>query len=168
MTLAMATHKRNLEGWRLGRLRRGIMTRLRAAKERAIGVANDVALPPNIRERWNELLDLLGDLVWIIGSDKLLERVVANDFGDCRQLDELTRWVGRLTNCTLIDPTPKPDTPILIEIAAVIDRYHVSKPTVRRAVAEGRLTDHRPPRHAQNARLRLDEKEVAGLWPRRR
>ena len=60
--------------------------------------------------------------------------------------------------------------PKLITAARAADTkrgYYVSIKTLREAVRDGRLTDHRPQGHAPNAKLLLDEEEVARLWPRR-
>jgi hypothetical protein len=46
-------------------------------------------------------------------------------------------------------------------------RYHVSSDTLSRKVRCGKLTDHRPKRHAKNAPLVLDEDEVAARWPKK-
>lgn len=53
----------------------------------------------------------------------------------------------------------------LITVAVAERRYHVSGKTLARAVADGRLTDHRKPGHATNAPLSLCEDEVARNWP---
>lgn len=54
-----------------------------------------------------------------------------------------------------------------ISAAVAAQRYLVTKKTIRTAVADRRLTDHRAPGLADNAPLRLDEAEVARLWPAR-
>lgn len=56
----------------------------------------------------------------------------------------------------------------LISVCVALQQFLVSSKTLERAVADGRLTDHRAARHARNAPLRLDPAEVARHWPRRR
>lgn len=51
--------------------------------------------------------------------------------------------------------------------AVAVSRYHVSGKTLARAVADGRLTDHREPGHAINATLMLCENEVAQHWEKK-
>lgn len=57
--------------------------------------------------------------------------------------------------------------PQLIRMAVAVQCYAADAATVRRAVKRGDLTDHRPPKHAPNAPLVLDERQVAGIWPLR-
>ncbi len=55
----------------------------------------------------------------------------------------------------------------LINVCVALQQFLVSSKTLERAVADGRLTDHRPAGHAPNAPLRLDPVEIARHWPRR-
>lgn len=61
-----------------------------------------------------------------------------------------------------------PDTrgPCLLKMAVVKQRYNVTEATIRRAVKQRQLTDHRPPGHAPNAPLMLDEGELERIWTR--
>lgn len=54
--------------------------------------------------------------------------------------------------------------PQLIKANVAEDRYHVTRSTLKRAVRDGKLTDHRPKGHATNAPLLLDENEIAGSF----
>ncbi len=56
---------------------------------------------------------------------------------------------------------------VTITAAVAATRYHVNAQTIGEAVRDGRLTDHRPPGHVQNAPHLLDEREVSQFWPRR-
>ncbi len=55
----------------------------------------------------------------------------------------------------------------LISVAVAEQRYHLSRKTLYRRIAEGRLTDHREPGHATNAPLMLCENEVAQYWEKK-
>ena len=55
----------------------------------------------------------------------------------------------------------------LIKAAVAVTQYHVTRKTLSRAVADGRLTDHRKPEHGRSAALMLCENEVAMYWPPR-
>jgi len=53
--------------------------------------------------------------------------------------------------------------------AAIAGAFHVSLPTLRRAIRDGRLTDYRLPEAPKNAQLILDPAEAAKHWrPRKR
>jgi hypothetical protein len=58
--------------------------------------------------------------------------------------------------------------PKLITAAVAVKRYDVSRVTLRRAVRDRRLTDHRAAGCMPNAQLILDEDEVAARWPTRK
>lgn len=55
----------------------------------------------------------------------------------------------------------------LMETPAILDRFYVSRSTLKRAVSDGRLNDFRPEGHAKNATYVLSEHEVSTLYPRR-
>lgn len=55
----------------------------------------------------------------------------------------------------------------LIPAAVAEQRYHVTRKTLCRALADGRLIDHREPGHAANAPLLLCENEIAQYWERK-
>ncbi len=51
-----------------------------------------------------------------------------------------------------------------ISAAVTEQRYHLSRKTLYRRIAERRLTDHREPGHATNAPLMLCENEIEQYW----
>lgn len=55
-----------------------------------------------------------------------------------------------------------------ISSAVAVKDYCVSRPTLRRAVVDGRLTDYRQKPHPANAGYILSRAEVAAHWPKRR
>ena len=57
--------------------------------------------------------------------------------------------------------------PDLIPIAQAVQDYHVSRSTLCRAIADGRLTDHRPPDHKKNAGLRLSRADLDVHWQKK-
>lgn len=74
-------------------------------------------------------------------------------------IDEVSRWA---------EAVDKEDPPLdLISSVVAIRDYWVSRPTLRRAVAKGHLTDYRRKGHAENAPLRLSRTEVSRIWPPR-
>ena len=60
---------------------------------------------------------------------------------------------------------PKPSD--LIAIATALQKYHVSRTTIRRLMKAGKLTDYREPDHARNAKLVLSESELDRCFPRK-
>ncbi len=58
---------------------------------------------------------------------------------------------------------PDGDLQLVTSLRAV-EIFAVSRTTIRRAVDDGRLTDHRPPGRAPNSPLQLDVAELASLW----
>jgi len=55
----------------------------------------------------------------------------------------------------------------LVTAAVAVKRNHVSRSTLRRAIGDGRLTDHRKHDSPKNAPLMLDPTELDRLWPPR-
>lgn len=59
----------------------------------------------------------------------------------------------------------KPDEDLqLITSLRAVEMFAVSRATIRRAVADRRLKDHRAPGHAPNSPLLLDKAELACCW----
>ncbi len=65
--------------------------------------------------------------------------------------------------CLKVDWDAQKRKPILTTAKIAARKYDVSYNTLRRAVNDGRLTDHRKPGHASNSQFLLDENEVASL-----
>lgn len=86
----------------------------------------------------------------------LREINVAHGSSHARRLDEVIRQIDNVVTTH----APKPNI-ITAHVAA--SRYTVSKRTLSRDVAQGKLTDHRPENHAANAPILLDESQVANL-----
>lgn len=85
--------------------------------------------------------------------------------------DRAARAIDRLEGfAPILGPTQRSPAATQVETISVcvaVQQFNVTPRTLVRAVADGRLTDHRPASHAPNAPLRLDSVEIARHWPRR-
>ena len=85
-------------------------------------------------------------------------------------INALRRWAqvaaGTLDRLRAAGPTRPPD---VIPLARVLAEFDVDERTVRRWVKDHKLTDHRPPGHAENAALLIDRNEIVQKtgWPAR-
>ena len=65
-------------------------------------------------------------------------------------------------------PSLNPSRPAdLITTAVAVQKYHVSRSTIARALRDGRLTSYRSHRASRTSAHRLQEAEVAAMWPKR-
>jgi len=55
----------------------------------------------------------------------------------------------------------------LIRACVVVERYAVSRASLKRAINDKRLKSHRPPKAPKNSPHLFSEKDIAALWPKR-
>lgn len=162
-TLAMATWRRDLADWRLGRSRRESLDRLRNAKKLAVELSRTVSLPANICESWNLLLDLLDDLATQVAFDNNFRQHLADGLISCRQLDGLNWWQRRLGNLARLDtrtrcPGDQPRPNDLITQDEAAEMMGVSDRTIMRRVDDGILEGYGAKGSRRVSRSEVEEK----------
>ena len=170
----------NIEAWRTDKT--GLPPHLVAGIQLAAMIRRDAGLVvdqvPDLAAVWAPEFEELASQACRLaqnyeqdGHDGSLARA----FGVAQQA---ARMAERMTARVEVSPTadarvpagmarPAAAEPVIIKAVVAEQRYHVTAETIGEAVRAGKLTDHRPAEHAKNAPHRVDEHEVAAIWPSR-